>query len=417
MTRDRRTPQPAAARELAALRSRLAEAEETLRAVRNGEVDAVVVAGTRGPRVFTLAGAEHAYRVLIESMNEGALALEPNKMILYANRRFAGMVKCPLEQVIGGSLRRFLSAEDRATLRPLMKSADKSGTKIQVVLIATDGTRMPVQISIRPMARTGLSHRTMGVVVTDLTEARRNEELLRALTKRVVQVQENERGRVAFELHDNITQLVCAVLFRSQTLANNLSRRDGTSKTEAIALHEMLGKISEEVERISNNLGPNVLGHLGLVTALSEVVKQFADRTGVLVKLAFVKLTARLPADAELALYRILQEALRNVEKHASARHVTVRLSQRAESALLAIRDDGKGFEPDSQAPAGKRRRGLGLLSMRERASYVGAAFKIKSARRAGTEIEILVPLAPRAAAAGQEEGRPPPAVSGRSRL
>ncbi len=86
-------------------------------------MDAVVVAGKQGPQVFTLEGAEHAYRVLIESMNEGALTLTADKTILYANQCFASMVKCPLEQVMGSSFRRFLSAEDRAALRPLLKRA------------------------------------------------------------------------------------------------------------------------------------------------------------------------------------------------------------------------------------------------------------------------------------------------------
>ena len=111
--------------ELAELRARLAIAEETLRAIRTGEVDTVMVAGKEGSQVFTLEGAEHAYRVLIESMNEGALTLTADKMILYANQCFARMVKCPLEQVMGSSFRRFLSAADRATLRPLLKRADQ----------------------------------------------------------------------------------------------------------------------------------------------------------------------------------------------------------------------------------------------------------------------------------------------------
>ncbi|MEX2044092.1 MAG: PAS domain-containing protein, partial [Opitutus sp.] len=91
---------------------RLAEAEETLRAIRSGEVDAVVVSGKQGPQVFTLEGAERAYRVLIESMNEGALTLKADQTILYANECFARMIKCPLEQVTGSSFHRFLSADD-----------------------------------------------------------------------------------------------------------------------------------------------------------------------------------------------------------------------------------------------------------------------------------------------------------------
>jgi PAS domain S-box-containing protein len=154
------------------LTSRLADAEAALRAIRTGEVDAVVVPGKAGPQVFTLHGANRAYRLLIESMNEGALTLTADKTILYANHCFARMVKCPLEQVAGSSFRRFLSAADRATLRPLLQRAGKSGSKIQVSLRAGDGSKMPAQISIRPLAKNG-DPATVGMVVTDLTEARR----------------------------------------------------------------------------------------------------------------------------------------------------------------------------------------------------------------------------------------------------
>ena len=385
--------------ELAKLHTRLADAEETLRAIRSGEVDTVMVAGKEGSQVFTLEGAEHAYRVLIESMNEGALTLTVKGAILYANQCFARMVKCPLEQVMGSSFRRFLSAEDRATLRPLLKRADKSGSKIQVLLHAGDGSQMPAQISIRPLAKNGFKSATIGMVVTDMTEARRNEEMLRALTHRVVQVQEAERGRVALELHDNITQNLCAVLPRWQALANKLPAHEKASRGEVMKLSEMLGQTVEEVQRIARNLRSSVLDELGLVPALRATCTEFADRTGVSLKLACKPLTARLPAEGELALYRILQNALENVEKHARARHVTVSLRQRT-FIQLTINDDGIGFDPEHHAARRKGKGGLGLLSMRERATYVGGAFKIKSVRGAGTKIEVLIPLPPGATAA-----------------
>ena len=383
---------------LAELRARLAEAEGTFRAIRAGQVDAVVVAGEQGPQVFTLGGAEHAYRVLIESMNEGALTLTANKTILYANRRFARMVKCPLERVMGGSFRRFLSADDRATLRALLKRADKSGSKFQVLLKAADGSQTPAQISIRPLGRHGLDRATVGMVVTDMTEARRNEELLRALSHRLVQAQEAERGRVAVELHDRITQLVCATLVRCLALTNKLSAGGRPSKGEATRLREMLGQTAEEVERISRNLRPSVLDEMGLVAALRDTSKEFAARTGVSLKLACVDLSARLPADTELTLYRILQEAFKNVEKHARARHVAVSLRQQGAFVQLAIGDDGIGFDQDRHSAGRNGKGGLGLLSMRERAAYVGGVLKVKSARRAGTKIEVRVPLPARRA-------------------
>ena len=380
--------------ELARLRARLAEAEATLRAIRTGEVDTVMVAGKEGSQVFTLDGAERAYRVLIESMNEGALTLTADQTILYANQCFARMVKCPLEQVMGGSFRRFLSTEDRATLRPLMKRAGQSGSKIQVRLKAGDGSQMPAQISLRPLAKDGSNRATIGMVVTDMTEARRNEELLRALSHRLVLAQEAERGRVALELHDNITQLLCAVLVRSQTLADKLSSSDGPSKTEAINLRKLLGQTAEEVERISRDLRPSVLDELGLVAVLRDTSAKFAERTGVSLKLACVQLTARLPADAELTLYRILQEALNNVEKHAHARHVAVCLRQQGGFVQLAINDDGIGFDPDHHPARRKGKGGLGLLSMRERAACVSGTLNVKSALGKGTTIQAQIPVA-----------------------
>jgi len=377
---------------MAKLRVRLAIAEETLRAIRSGEVDSVMVAGKEGSQVFTLDGAEHVYRLLIESMNEGALTLTGDKIILYANECFARMVKCPLEQVTGSSFRRFLSAEDRAMLRPLMKRSAKSGSKIPVLLHARDGSQVPALLSIRELANEGSKEVIIGMVVTDMTAARRSEELLRTLTHQIVQAQEAERRFVALELHDNITQLLCAVLVRSQTLAEKLSARDEPLKQEAVKLRELLGETANAVERISRGLRPSVLDELGLVAVLRDTTTEFAERTGVGLKVTCAPLATRLPGDIELTLYRILQEALKNVEKHARARQVTVSLQQQGAFIQLTVHDDGTGFEPDRPSIWRKDKSDLGLLSMRERANYVGGTLKITSARRAGTEIEVRIP-------------------------
>jgi signal transduction histidine kinase len=198
---------------------------------------------------------------------------------------------------------------------------------------------------------------------------------------------------VALELHDNITQLLCGILVRCQTLADKLSTRDGSAKEEAIKLRAMLGRTAEEVERISRDLRPSVLEHLGLAAVLRNTGTAFAKRTGVSLKLSCIELTARLPANIELTLYRILQEALKNVEKHAHARHVTVHLRKPGNFVQLVIHDDGGGFDPDHHPVQQNGKDGLGLLGMRERATYVDGSFKVKSGPRVGTEIEIRLPL------------------------
>ena len=392
---------PAPPAELAQLRARLAEAEETIRAIRTGEVDVVVVTAKKGVQLFTLEGADHTYRVLIESMNDGALTMTADKTILYANRCFARMVKCPLEQVTGSSFRRFLSADDLARLRPLLKRSDNAGANIHVLLHLEQGATVPVQISVRPLGKNRLDRTTIGLVVTDLTETRRNEEMLRALAQRVVHVQEAERGRVALELHDNISQMLIAVLFRSQALADSLTASDGPAKSEAAKLRELLSQTVEEVQRIAHHLRPSILDQLGLVAMLRTTCTEFADRTGLAVKFASLELAARLPAETELALYRIFQEALKNVERHARAHRVAVSLTQEDGTVQLTIKDDGIGFNAEHRPNNRKGKIGLGLLSMRERTTYVGGNLTIKSGRGAGTEIEVRIPAPARGAAAG----------------
>ena len=402
MSTTRRKPatSPAPSTEIVALRARLAVADDTLRAIRSGEVDTVSVAGKHGRQVFTLQGAELAYRALIESMNEGALTLTADKTILYANACFARMVKCPLEQVIGSSFRRFLSEEDSAALRPHMKQAARSGAKMPVMLHAGDGSLLPAQISVQEIAGGGSASVIIGMVVTDMTETRNHEERLRALTHRVVEAQEAERGRVALELHDNITQLLSALAFRSEALLKKLSPRDKPAQREARALRAMLGQTAEEVERISRNLRPSVLDQLGLDAVLRETCTEFTHRTGVPVQLTCVPLLERLPADTELTLYRILQEALKNVEQHARARQVTVILSQPGTFIQLTIIDNGIGFDSNRHPAAREGVRGLGLLSMDERAAYVHGTLTVRSGLRAGTEIVVRVPLVSAAPAA-----------------
>ncbi len=233
----------------------------------------------------------------------------------------------------------------------------------------------------------------------DLAQAnealKRTEDLLRALAQRVVQAQEDERSRVALELHDTITQMLCAVLYRSQVLAEKLPARNTLAKEEAIKLREVIARTVEEVERISRNLRPIVLDQLGLVAGLGDTSTEFTNRTGVAVDLVCVEPAHRLPADTELALYRILQETLKNIEKHAHARHVSVRLTNPGNIVQLTIKDDGIGFDRAGRPARRNGQGGLGLLGMRERATYVGGALTVKSVPRMGTEIEIRIPLPP----------------------
>lgn len=230
-------------------------------------------------------------------------------------------------------------------------------------------------------------------LLAEVAARRRAEAALRALTHRVVEAQEAERGHVALDLHDNITQMLCAIVMRSQALADRLSEQDEPSKKDALQLREMLGTAAGEVERISRNLRPAMLEHLGIEAVLRATSAEFAERTGLSVVLDCIGLRERLPINTEVAVFRILQEALNNLEQHAYASQVRLVLTQTDDAVQLTIKDDGVGFAPDLHDAKQCGGSSLGLLGMIERAAAVGGDLLIESAHGSGTEIKVLIPI------------------------
>ena len=154
------------------------EAQETLRAIRDGEIDALVVAAPDGEKVYTLTGAERPYRVFVENMTEGAVTLSPDGAILYANRRFAEMVHLPVEYVIGSSILPLFGSADRHAFQALLRAAAQSAQTAECVFQLADDATVPVHVSASPLQAETLD--AVAVVVTDLTEQKRRDEVLAA---------------------------------------------------------------------------------------------------------------------------------------------------------------------------------------------------------------------------------------------
>ena len=163
------------------LRTRLDEAEETLRAIRSGEVDALVVSGVNGEQIFTLRGADRSYRMLIEDMNEGALTLSLDGVILYCNRRFAEMLKTPLENVIGSDIHTWIAPDSQRILQSLLRQGADSKRREQLALTASDGTLVTVSLSVSNLLINEMPA-SFCLVATDLTEQKRSETIAAAET-------------------------------------------------------------------------------------------------------------------------------------------------------------------------------------------------------------------------------------------
>ena len=214
------------------------------------------------------------------------------------------------------------------------------------------------------------------------TERRRLEKLLHLVPNQILQAQDAERRRISRDLHDGVNQLLASIKFR-------LLHVEALSPENAQAIGEvakLLDQAVNEVRRISQNLRPSELDDFGLIPAVEWLIADFEKRTKA--RMDFQRRIARrLPPDVELTLYRVLQEALVNVEKHAHALSVTIALFADANFATLKVRDDGCGFATEMKHP------GIGLISMRERAHALGGILSILSKPGAGTELSVHVKL------------------------
>ena len=161
-------PQVQLLEEIERLRARLDEAEQTLDAIRHGEVDALVVTGPQGERVFSLTSAEHTYRVIVETMHEAALVVLANGTILFCNQRFCELLKASMEEAIGGNLSAFAAPPQHESLREMLADAQVRPFQKLLRLQATDGTPVPTQIAASPLAEEGVTR--ICLVASDLTE-------------------------------------------------------------------------------------------------------------------------------------------------------------------------------------------------------------------------------------------------------
>jgi len=206
--------------------------------------------------------------------------------------------------------------------------------------------------------------------------------------RRVLAAQEAERVGIARDLHDEVGQVLTGVLLQLNSIAEAAPEHEEALGEARHAVRRAL----DEVRRISSDLRPEMLEHLGLVSALTELTRSFARVTGITVERQFTTSLPKLAPEVELAIYRIAQESLTNIARHAQAGRVVIALSPGRGSVVLRVADDGRGF-------VGAPTEHGGLRSMRERALLVDGALAIKPAPEGGVEVRLQVPTSERIAA------------------
>ena len=218
------------------------------------------------------------------------------------------------------------------------------------------------------------------------------QEQLRHLTRQLLMAQEEERKKISRELHDEIAQTLTGINVQLATLKTEATTNIKGLRKKIARTQRMVEKSVDIVHRFARELRPTVLDDLGLIPALHSFVKSLAKRTGIHIHLTVFAAVEKLAGDKRTVLYRVAQEALTNVARHAQASLVDVSIEKLPHSICMKIKDDGKSFQVDRMLNARKNKR-LGLLGMRERVEMVGGSFRVESAPGKGTTIRAQIPF------------------------
>jgi signal transduction histidine kinase len=243
------------------------------------------------------------------------------------------------------------------------------------------------ELEERVLDRTRELSRTNAVLARQIAKRKMIEATRTDLSRRLVRSQEDEHRRIARELHDDLTQQLAVLAIEAELIRQSPGCTPAIND-KARQMHERLAALSDGVHSLSRQLHPSILDELGLVDALRSECSSLAQRDGIKAVFRARGVPGDLPSDVSLCVYRVAQESLRNVARHARCDQATVRLDMSGRELVLRVRDHGIGFQRGGQGKTG-----LGLESMRERARLIRARLTIRSRPGAGTKVTLRVPV------------------------
>ena len=348
--------------------------------------------------VSPLDEGEHRYRTLLESTSDIVTVLDLTGAVRYVTPSVERVLGYSPEERLGVSTFEIIHPDDLPVIRRIF--TEGINRRVPSASAAArfrrkDGSWCVLEVVARNLLDVPS---VRGIVVTsrDMTEHNRVEAALRSseaallrLTAGLFKAQEEERSRVSRELHDDLNQKLALLAVEVESLESDLPQEAEGLRPRLQALRDRTGKLSDDVRRTAYQLHPSVLEHLGLVAALRSYVADLSEHENLKVHFTPKNVPEILEPDVALCLYRVAQEALRNVARHSGGREAWLALRRVGSTFRLSIADRGTGFE----AGAAADKPGLGLVSMRERVRAAGGSLSIESSPGGGTRIEVTIPL------------------------
>jgi PAS domain S-box-containing protein len=342
-----------------------------------------------------LRRSERRFRELADLLPQSVFETDEKGRIIFTNRHgleTSGYTLEDLERGLHGT--QLFVPEDRdrvrANLKRLLRGERVGGN--EYTALRKDGTSFPVAVYSSPIVQDGQVRGIRGVAI-DLTELKKKEDALREsetelryLYSRVLGAREEERKRVARDLHDGLIQSLATLKMNTKTLLGSANFDAGRAREIMERNVSIASETIEELRKITSGLRPDMLDRLGLIPTLEWYIDNVFQHLHVKVHLQVKGFKKRMNRDLEINMYRIFQEALNNVVRHANAENVWLTLKQTGSQCLIMIEDDGQGFDPEAEGPGSK---GQGLLGLKERVRLFDGHFYLDSAPGKGCSVKI----------------------------
>jgi PAS domain S-box-containing protein len=337
------------------------------------------------------------YEYLTMFANDIILVANQSLKIVEANNKAVASYGYQRDELLGSHLIDLYPPGSEQVINNFMRHVEeKSGLIFDATQLRKDGTTFPVEVSLRLLEVEG--EKLFLEIIRDITERKRTEEVLkeseknlRHLATQLLSAQEDERKRLSRELHDELGHALLALKLQIESVEEQLLPNQVTLKSEVGKILGFIGATLEEVRRLYLDLTPGDLEDLGLSAALRSLVEDFAKlQKHIKWRIKLDDLDGLFALSTQTAIYRVVQEALTNIGKHAKPKHVFLKIKREEQGIAFAIEDDGIGFDRHKMA---NEKKTLGLLAMEERVKILGGSFKFWSQEERGTKISFTIPI------------------------
>lgn len=269
----------------------------------------------------------------------------------------------------------------------------------EYTMLRKDGSTFPVVIYSNPMSRDGKSVGLKGIII-DISKVkkkdmllRESERKLRLLSSHLLTVQERERRRISMELHDEVGQSLTVLKLQIRSIKNKLNDSQTDLKEDCVEILKYVDQTIENVRRFTRDFGSSILEDMGLCAALRWLAEDFEKHSNINISLDIEEIDNLFPRESQIIIYRIFQEAITNIDKHAHADQLSIVIMKKKKNVFIQIVDNGKGFDKKRIERRNSTVIGLGLTAMDERARMLGGTLEIFSRKQRGTRITLNVPI------------------------